>query len=362
MSRAILILEDGTAIEAPLFGPRKNIFGEIVFNTSMTGYTEAFTDPSYAGQILLMTYPLIGNYGVYTHDFESAHVQIRALVLKEPCFKAYRGGMSLQKFLARYDIPCLYNVDTRKLTLHIRKYGTMKAMIIGQKTKHDSSRATGARVRATPHPDSRNLVKSVSCRTIIRHRTRHRKRIVLIDCGVKYSIIRSLKKYASVIQVPYNTSAPAIKKLKPDAIVISNGPGNPAHPDILSTTVKTLKTLIDEYPMFGVCLGHQILGLALGHETYKLKFGHRGSNHAAKHLPSGRVYITSQNHGYALDMQSANNTVTEWLNVNDGTVEGFRHTSLPIWSVQFHPEAAPGPNDTSFLFEKFMRSVHAKTH
>jgi carbamoyl-phosphate synthase small subunit len=361
MSRAILILEDGTAIEAPLFGPRKNIFGEIVFNTSMTGYTEAFTDPSYAGQILLMTYPLIGNYGVYTHDFESSGVQIRALVLKEPCFNAHR-GMNLQQFLTRYDIPCLYNIDTRKLTLHIRQYGTMKAMLIGQNTKAETQNTVAARIRATPHPDSQNLVKKVSCRTIIRHRTRHRKKIVLIDCGVKQSIIHSLKKYASVIQVPYDTQAPAIRKLQPDAIVISNGPGNPAHHDILSTVVKTLKTLMGQYPMLGICLGHQILGLALGHKTYKLKFGHRGSNHAAKHLPTGRVYITSQNHGYALDMQKSNNTVIEWLNVNDGTVEGFRHTSLPVWSVQFHPEAAPGPNDTSFLFGNFMMSIHAKAH
>jgi carbamoyl-phosphate synthase small subunit len=361
MSRAILILEDGTPIEAPLFGPRKDIFGEIVFNTSMTGYTEAFTDPSYAGQILLMTYPLIGNYGVYTHDFESARVQIRALVLKEPCFNSHR-GMSLQRFLTRYNIPCLYNVDTRRLTLHIRDHGTMKAMIVGKNTKAESLSTTAARVRTTPHPDSQNLVKKVSCRTIIRHRTRHKSKIVLIDCGVKASIIRSLKRYATVIQVPYNTSAQAIKKLKPNGVVISNGPGNPAHPDILSTTVATLQALLGEYPMFGVCLGHQILGLALGHRTFKLKFGHRGSNHAAKHIPSGRVYITSQNHGYALDMREQNNTIVEWINVNDGTVEGFRHTSLPVWSVQFHPEAAPGPNDTSFLFGDFMRSIHAKTH
>jgi len=361
MSRAILILEDGTAIEAPLFGPRKDIFGEIVFNTSMTGYTEAFTDPSYAGQILLMTYPLIGNYGVYAGDFESAGVQIRALVLKEPCFHAHR-GMSLQQFLTRYNIPCLYNVDTRWLTLHIRNHGTMKTMIIGKNTTTESLSTVAERVRATPHPDSQNLVKKVSCRTVIRHRTRHKKKIVLIDCGVKGSIIRSLKKYATVIQVPYDTTPPGIRKLQPDAIVVSNGPGNPAHPDILSTVVRTLTTLMGQYPMFGVCLGHQILGLALGHQTYKLKFGHRGSNHAVKHLPSGRVYITSQNHGYALDMREQNNTVTEWINVNDGTVEGFRHISLPVWSVQFHPEAAPGPNDTSFLFGEFMRSVHAKTH
>jgi carbamoyl-phosphate synthase small subunit len=197
----------------------------------------------------------------------------------------------------------------------------------------------------------------VSCKKILVNKNSNKKTIILIDCGVKKSIARNLKKYASIIQVPYNTSVKTIEKFKPDGIVISNGPGNPEHSGITKSTIKTINKLIGKYPIFGICLGHQILGLALGFKIYKLKFGHRGSNHAVKNLITNKVYITSQNHGYALKAKRNEDIEIEWLNVNDGTVEGLRHNKLPIFSVQFHPEAAPGPYDTSFLFRKFMEYI-----
>ncbi len=356
MSKAILFLEDGTVIHGKCAGVEKDVFGEIVFNTSMTGYEEAFTDPSYAGQILLMTYPLIGNYGVYKGHFESTKVQIRGLVLKEPYFFSNR-GMPLEKFLNRSKIPCIYSVDTRTLTLKIRKHGTMKAILAFDPKKHTNFKEIVNRIKQSPHPDTENLVSSVSCQKTTIHKSPRKKKIVLIDCGVKSNILRHLRKHAKVVQVPYNAAAETIEAFKPDGIVVSNGPGNPEHPGIVSTTIKTIKTLMTRYPIFGICLGHQLLGIALGFKTYKLTFGHRGSNHAVKNLQTGKVYITSQNHGYALESKKIEDVEVAWVNVNDGTVEGIRHKKLPLFSVQFHPEAAPGPYDTSFLFKEFMDSV-----
>jgi carbamoyl-phosphate synthase small subunit len=356
MSNAILILEDGTYVEGKYAGVKKDVFGEIVFNTSMTGYEETFTDPSYAGQILLMTYPLIGNYGVRKTNFESKKVQIRGLVLKEPYFFSYR-AVRLEKFLKQTKIPCIYGIDTRALTLKIRKYGTMKAMLMVKSPKKITPEKVIKNIIQKPHPDTDNLVSRVSCKKIIAHKNKHSKRIVLIDCGVKLSILKNLKKYASVIQVPYDTNARAIEKFKPHGIVLSNGPGNPEHAKLIATTITTVKRLIGKYPLLGICLGHQLLGIALGFKTYKMKFGHRGSNHAVKNLFSNKIFITSQNHGYALKGRHNKNVEVEWINVNDGTIEGFRHKKLLIWSVQFHPEAAPGPYDTSFLFKKFVESI-----
>lgn len=350
MSTAFLVLEDGTLIKAKHTGAKKDVFGEIVFNTSMTGYEEAFTDPSYAGQILLMTYPLVGNYGIRKKNFESNKVQIRGLILKEPCFFAYR-GMHLDKFLDLSKVSCLYNIDTRALTLKIRKHGTMKAMIVAHPSKMDYH-ALLRRIKQTPYPDAENLVAHVSCTKKIIH-GKGPGRLVLIDCGVKRSILRHLIKHGTVIQVPFDTDIKTIDRLKPDGIVVSNGPGNPAHQAILSTTAKTVEKLIDKYPVMGICLGHQILGLVLGFRTYKLKFGHRGSNHAVKHVCSQKIYITSQNHGYALQAQKNLDAEVTWVNVNDGTIEGIRHRNRPVFSVQFHPEAAPGPRDTEFLFREF---------
>ena len=354
MPHALLVLEDGTIIKAQHTGAKKDVFGEIVFNTSMTGYEEAFTDPSYAGQILLMTYPLIGNYGLRITNFESNKTQIRGLVLKEPFFSAYR-GWHLDKFLARAKVSCLYNIDTRALTLKIRKHGTMKAMIIAR-SSNVNTKVILRRLKQTPHPDTKNLVASVSCMRKKVYSNGLRK-IVLIDCGVKRSILSHLKRFASVIQVPYDTSFQSIEKMNPQGIIISNGPGDPAHKDLISTTAKTVEKLIKRYPVFGICLGHQILGIVLGFKTFKLKFGHRGSNHAVKYLRNNRIFITSQNHGYALRARRNHDAEITWINVNDGTVEGIQHRTLPVSSVQFHPEAAPGQHDTWFLFKKFMKNT-----
>jgi carbamoyl-phosphate synthase small subunit len=353
MWNGTLILEDGTTVYGNYIGPHKTIFAEIVFNTSMTGYQEAFTDPSYAGQILVMTYPLIGNYGIHHKYSESAKVQIRGLVVKEPCFASQR-GTTFARFLQTWKIPCLYNVDTRALTLKIRSRGTMKALLTSERAQRQSTANLIAQLKARAHPDTDNLVGTVSCRHSLKHTSRQGKKLVLIDCGVKKSILTHLRYYATVIQVPYDASSKTILKQQPCCVVISNGPGNPEHSKIRSTTIKTISQLIGKVPLFGICLGHQLLGIALGFSTYKMKFGHRGSNHAVKHLPTNRVFITSQNHGYALRRAHVKNCEVEWVNVNDNTIEGLRHRTLPIFSVQFHPEAAPGPHDTSFLFKNFL--------
>jgi carbamoyl-phosphate synthase small subunit len=354
MHNVILALEDGTVFEGRGFFVDGQVFGEVVFNTSMTGYEEAFTDPSYAGQMLVMTYPLIGNYGFHKKHRESDRTQIRGLILKEPYFFSTR-GTRFGRFLQQTKLSCLYGLDTRALTLKIRKYGTMKGMLIAKK-ENTNIDALVKQIQLTPHPDMKNLVASVSCKKVIVHRSRSKKKVVLIDCGVKKSIIRNLQRFATVVQVPYDTDDSTIAEFKPDGIVISNGPGNPEHPEVLASTVKTVRKALDKYPVLGICFGNQILGIALGFKTYKMKFGHRGSNHGAKDLSTGKVYITSQNHGYAIKEESIPEVEVSWMNVNDGTIEGIRHRKLPVSSVQFHPEAGPGPHDTTFLFRNFLNA------
>jgi len=359
MSNAILVLEDGTVFKGIYPHTFSKTYGEIVFNTSMTGYTETFTDPSYAGQILLMTYPLIGNYGIYMDHYESSHVHIRGLVCKAPLFTAHRGNQ-LQRFLKKESLPCIHDIDTRALTVRIRKHGTMKALLFCDATNKKGLKELIRELHDRPHPDTDNLVARVSCQEPIYHTIGSGKTVVLIDCGVKKSIIQNLmSNHLNIIQVPYNTSVKRISALAPDGIVISNGPGDPAHPQLARTTIKTIKNLFGMFPIFGICLGHQLMGIALGLKTYKLKFGHRGTNHAVKHIPTGKVCITSQNHGYALRTPRNEKIKIDWINVNDETIEGFHHCSLPIFSVQFHPEAAPGPYDTRFLFNEFLKAIHA---
>jgi len=360
MKKGLLILEDGTIILGKGLGAEKIVYGELVFNTAMSGYEEAFTDPSYAGQILLMTYPLIGNYGFNGKYKESNSVKIRGLVIKEPAFFSV-SNLKIEKYLQQNNLSCVWDIDTRRLTLKLRYFGTMKAMFVVT-SKEVDTKSLLEKLLKMAHPHSQNLVEEVSCKCIIHHKSYHKKRVILIDCGVKNSIIKNLLNYFSVVQVPYDTNFNSIKKFNPAGIVISNGPGNPEHPAIMNSTVQTLKGLIKMgHPIFGICLGHQILGLALGLKTYKLKFGHRGYNHPVKFLGNNRIYITSQNHGYALKIDNKKtNIVFDWINLNDGTVEGLHHCLLPIFSVQFHPEASPGPYDTSFLFEKFNKIIDAQ--
>jgi carbamoyl-phosphate synthase small subunit len=353
MTRAVILLEDGTTYPGFAQNVIKSVFGEVVFNTAMSGYQESFTDPSYAGQILVMTYPLIGNYGFHQNISESDRTQIRGLIIKEPAFFSTRGSR-IAHYLADAGIPMLWGVDTRALTLKLRDHGTMKGMILVTDRTAGLNKPL-ARIRRTPHPDRDNLVQGVSCAKVAYHVGRSRKRVVLIDCGVKKSIVANLRQFAQVIQVPWFTEFEVIQSFKPHGIMISNGPGNPEHPAVMMSTVKTIRKLVDKYPVFGICLGHQLLGLALGGKTFKLKFGHRGYNHAVKDLATSRIYITSQNHGYALDPAVRIPDIEyDWLNVNDGTVEGMTHRTRPVFSVQFHPEAAPGPHDTSFLFRRFL--------
>jgi carbamoyl-phosphate synthase small subunit len=357
--KALLALEDGTLLRGEAFGAKATAFGEIVFNTNMTGYCEALTDPSYKGQILMMTYPLIGNYGVQPETFESENIQPSAYVVRELCKTPHhiQSKSSLSQLLESHDVPGIYDVDTRMLTIKIREHGTMKAAVSTE--PNASPEELVEEVKSMPHPTETNLVSMVSCKRTRHHKSPKKKRIVLINCGVKKSILDNCLRIGEVIQVPFNTSARKIEELEPDGILISNGPGDPAHPEIMKSTVKTARQLSQEIPTMGICLGHQILSLALGAETYKLKFGHRGGNQPVKSLISGRSYITSQNHGFAVKTELPEDLEVAEINLNDRTVESIKHKSLPILSVQYHPEASPGPHDANPLFDAFEELMEA---
>ena len=353
-----LVLEDGTAVRGAFFGGRRSIFGELVFNTNMTGYTEALTDPSYRGQILMMTYPLIGNYGVDPGAMESETIQPTGFVVKEACAAPShpRSAMTLAEFLRSHETPALEGADTRALTIRIRSQGTMKAALVP--ATEDLADVTRT-VRATPHPDTRNLVAEASSPTIQRYPGTGGRTIVVVDCGVKRNILREAARYADVVRVPYDATADDILALRPDGVILSNGPGDPAHPGVLVTTVAATKDLVGRVPILGICLGHQLLALAFGARTFKLKFGHRGGNQPVKDLKTGRVHITSQNHGFAVDPDSLPSSEFEVThrNLNDGTVEGMAHRELPIFSVQYHPEAHPGPWDNAYIFREFVAAL-----
>lgn len=390
MKSAILALADGTVFEGRAFGAEGECLGEVVFNTAMTGYQEVLTDPSYKGQIVCMTYPLIGNYGINPEDVESRRPFVEGFIVKEgsPYPSNWRQSKTLEAYLKEWGIVGIQGIDTRALTKHIRDRGAMEGAI---STVDLNPRSLVEKARSSPGLIGRDLVQEVTCSEPFRwwqgewRRDRgytddrsptdddredqrlqlnlfgqpssvigHRYHVVAIDCGIKYNILRQLVSTGcDVVVVPATTSAGEILALNPDGVFISNGPGDP---EGVMHVVETTRRLIGKRPIFGICLGHQILGLALGGRTYKLKFGHHGANHPVKELHTGKVEITTQNHGFAVDIDSFPSGEVELthVNLNDGTVEGMRHTRLPLFSVQYHPEASPGPHDSRYLFDRFI--------
>lgn len=348
--KAVLVLEDGTFFPGHSFGENGETYGEIVFNTCMTGYQEITTDPSYNGQIVTMTYPLIGNYGFNTDDFESYKPHVQGFIVKELCDAPnnWRCSMTADSYFKKHKIIGLKGIDTRALTQHIRKFGSMYGVISTECGNIDSLMERLNKKKT----EKRNLVNEVTTHTPI-HESGTGKKVVILDFGVKHNIIRSLKKRNCDIYIlPANSPCETIMSYSPDGILLSNGPGDPMD---LSDARETVKKLLGKKPIMGICLGHQLLGLALGGRTYKLKFGHHGGNHPVKDLITGRCYITSQNHNYALESNFSPDIEITHYNVNDGTVEGFRHKQLPLMSVQYHPEAAPGPEDSAYIFDDFVK-------
>ena len=352
--KAYLILEDGSVYEGENVGACREAVSEIVFNTSMTGYLEVMTDPSYAGQAVVMTYPLIGNYGICHEDMESDRPWIDGLIVRELSEVAsnFRNEDSIQNFLIKNNIPCICGIDTRDLTKRLREHGTMNGFITV-----DSSFVVEKILQEIKEYSVKGVVKRTSTKEAYSLPGKG-KRVVLIDFGAKKNIARQLQKRGcEVIVVPCDTKAKEILKLKPDGIMLSNGPGDPKeNVDI----IKEIKKLYDtDIPIFAICLGHQLMALATGANTYKLRYGHRGGNHPVRDLETGRTYISSQNHGYAVDESTLdkNICVPAFVNVNDGTNEGLRYINKKIFTVQYHPEACPGPRDSSYLFDKFIKMM-----
>ncbi|MDD5427792.1 MAG: glutamine-hydrolyzing carbamoyl-phosphate synthase small subunit [Candidatus Omnitrophica bacterium] len=350
---AILALEDGQIYKGLSFGAEGERYGEIVFNTSMTGYQEILTDPSYKGQIVAMTCPLIGNYGVNDEDAESRKPFAEGFVVKEysKIFSNWRSKRSLGDYLKENGIIGIEGIDTRSLTLHIREAGALKAVL---STVDTDEKSLVEKAKNSPGLIGVDLVKEVACPKKYEWNNSGKYKVVVLDCGVKLNTLRALaKRNCKVIVVPARASAKDILDLKPNGVLLSNGPGDPA---ALGYVVKTTIGLLGKVPIFGICLGHQMLGQALGGKTYKLKFGHHGGNQPVKDVKTGKVAISVQNHGFCVDIDTLNKKDVELthVNLNDDTLEGMRHKKLPAFSVQFHPEAGPGPSDTEYLFDKFI--------
>ena len=358
MKKRKLVLEDGAEYYGEGFGSERDAVCEIVFNTSMVGYQEIISDQSYTYQAVVMTYPLIGNYGIADEDFETKAPSIGGLIVREynDLPSNFRYTKTLSEVMEEYKIPGLSGVDTRALTRSIRDFGSLRGIITDADTPKEKALETIAK---TPVPH--DAVEKVSCKKRWYSRTANaRYNVVAIDCGIKLNIIRSLnQRGCNVTVMPYNTSAAEVEKMKPDGVFLSNGPGDPE--DVIPV-IELVKKLRGEYPIFGICLGHQMISLACGAETYKLKFGHRGGNHPVKNLETGRIEITSQNHSYAVREESLANTGLEVTHVNilDGTVEGLRDTKSDMFSVQYHPESAPGPQDSAYLFDKFIKMMEGE--
>ncbi len=378
--KAILALEDGRTFPCQSFTGPGETGGEVVFNTSMTGYQEVLTDPSYSGQMVTMTYPLIGNYGVNPEDIESDKIQVSAFLVREyQGFPSnFRSVSSLADYLQAQGILGVEEFDTRALTRHIRDAGAMRAFI---STQDPDPLSCVERAREIPSMVGQDLVKNVTTQVPYYWRNgkpvffdskdiyldrnvwqskREKYSVVAFDFGIKYNILRCLESQGfEIVVVPAATEADTIKAMEPDGIFLSNGPGDP---EPVTYAIESIKALLDYAPLFGICLGHQLLGLALGGKTFKLKFGHRGANQPVKNLLTGRIEITSQNHGFAVDTDSlkGENIEITHINLNDNTLEGFRHKECPIFTAQYHPEASPGPHDSKYLFDEFKAMIKKK--
>ncbi|WP_077617758.1 carbamoyl phosphate synthase small subunit [Bacillus sinesaloumensis] len=348
-----LILEDGTVFVGEGFGSNSDKIGEVIFNTGMTGYQEIVSDPSNSGHIVTLTYPLIGNYGINRDDFESINPSISGLIVNEVCDHPsnFRSQFSLNEYFKSQEIPGLSGIDTRKLTRIIRQYGTLKGAICGMNVEVDEVvKQLNKMILPT------DQVKQVSTKSAYPSPGRGH-RIVLVDFGMKHSILHELnKRGCDVIVVPYNVTAAEVLRLSPDGVLLSNGPGDPKD---VPEAIEMIKGVLGKVPLFGVCLGHQLFALANGAETEKMKFGHRGSNHPVKDVKTGKIAITSQNHGYTVNKESLTETNLEVTHIalNDDTVEGLRHLIHPAFTVQFHPEAHSGPDDTNSLFNDFLQLI-----
>jgi carbamoyl-phosphate synthase small subunit len=378
--RATLVLEDGRTFYGHTFAGQGETLGEVVFNTAMTGYQEVLTDPSYKGQIVSMTYPLIGNYGINDEDMESVAIQVEGFIVREylPYPSNWRSQKSLKEFLDEGQVLGIESIDTRALTKHIRTTGAMKGIIA---TGDRDPEELLQRVRGYPGLVGRDLVEKVTTPSpflwdgerrplpwksgmtgadVWPDRS-HPFKVVALDYGIKYNILRHLAgRDCHTIVLPAQAEPADILALEPDGLFLSNGPGDPA---AVTYAINTVRLLLPELPIFGICLGHQLLGLAMGGTTFKLKFGHRGSNQPVKDLLTGKVEITSQNHGFCVDINSLKGKDVELthINLNDQTLEGMRHRKLPIYSVQYHPEASPGPHDATYLFDDFLTLMQRKS-
>ena len=353
-----IVLEDGEEYYGYGFGADKENICEIVFNTSMVGYQEIVSDPSYTYQMVVMTYPLIGNYGITDDDYETKQPTIGGLIVREynDLPSNFRYTKTLSEYLEENNIPGISGIDTRKLTRSIREKGSRKVIITDIKTSKKK-----AMQKMKQYEIPKDAVSKVSCKKKWYSRTANSEyNIVAVDCGIKLNIVRSLnKRRCNVTVVPYNTTAKEIMELKPDGVFLSNGPGNP---EDVKEVIELVKKIKGKYPVFGICLGHQMISLAYGAKTYKLKFGHRGGNHPVKNLETDKIEITSQNHSYAVDEESLKKTKLKVThkNILDNTVEGVECKEDKIFSVQYHPESAPGPQDSSYLFDKFIELIENK--